>query len=337
MKLTPLDIRKQEFARNFRGFDPDEVHAFLQMLSDQWEELLNENRQAEQRIRELEGKLEHYQRVEEALQEALRTARETSRQTLDSAREKAQSIKAEAEARAKEIALEAKQKQRTIEQEAVNLSHKRNELVARLRAFLISEMELLARFEGEDLSSFLQGTPAENRPLGLARPPAADVGAGPTEAQRAAAPPHEARGAADTTATPIPSPEGGSEPGPVPDALQAAGVLVSADEAEDAFFNVADTADAALDVDASMEDLAFESPGDEADLAADEDAEAPAMEEAPPEEARTGWVMNAVVGNHGEEEEEETESPADTSAAQRQDAASADEIERIRRILKDLD
>ncbi|HET6567952.1 MAG TPA: DivIVA domain-containing protein, partial [Rhodothermales bacterium] len=60
MRLTPLDIRKQEFGRGFRGFAEDEVTSFLQMLSNQWEEMLTEQRGLEQKARDAEVKLEHY-------------------------------------------------------------------------------------------------------------------------------------------------------------------------------------------------------------------------------------------------------------------------------------
>ncbi len=147
MKLTPLDIRKQEFARTFRGFDVDEVQAFLQMLSGQWEEMLSEQRRLDQRVRELESKLRHYERIEEALQEALETARESSKQALDSAREKSNRIIEEAESRSEEIKRAAERQRHEIRNQTNELIDRRNGIVARLRALLTSELELLAHFE----------------------------------------------------------------------------------------------------------------------------------------------------------------------------------------------
>ncbi|MFQ5630060.1 MAG: DivIVA domain-containing protein, partial [bacterium] len=42
MKLTPLDIKKQEFKKNLRGYDPIEVDAFLEMVANEFESLLRE-------------------------------------------------------------------------------------------------------------------------------------------------------------------------------------------------------------------------------------------------------------------------------------------------------
>ena len=34
MKLTPLDIKKQEFKKVMRGFDPVEVDTFMDMMAN---------------------------------------------------------------------------------------------------------------------------------------------------------------------------------------------------------------------------------------------------------------------------------------------------------------
>ena len=52
------------------------MQAFLDMLAGQWEALLAEQRRTEEKVRELKAKMEHYQKVEEALQETLLTARQ---------------------------------------------------------------------------------------------------------------------------------------------------------------------------------------------------------------------------------------------------------------------
>ncbi|MCK4773095.1 MAG: DivIVA domain-containing protein, partial [Candidatus Latescibacteria bacterium] len=34
MRITPIDIRKQEFRKSMRGYDQDEVDTFLSMIAD---------------------------------------------------------------------------------------------------------------------------------------------------------------------------------------------------------------------------------------------------------------------------------------------------------------
>ena len=156
MKLQPLDIKRQQFARGFRGYDPAEVDAFLKQVADQQEELANEVRQGGDRIRELEGKLKHYERVELALQEALESARETGRRSEAAAEESARLVTERAEMRAQEILRDAERDRYGIRQDILKLTTRQAEVGARLRGFLLSELEILAQFQGDDPVGFLK-------------------------------------------------------------------------------------------------------------------------------------------------------------------------------------
>ncbi len=148
--MTPLDIKKQEFTRSFRGVDAQEVYNFLQMVGDQWDHLLDENRRLEQKVKEYDNKLEHYRKIEEALQEALETARDNSHKTIENAQREAQIILKEARSASEEIRKKASTDHKRLKHDISKISGRRDEVVARLRAFLMSELELLARFEGQD-------------------------------------------------------------------------------------------------------------------------------------------------------------------------------------------
>ena len=167
MKLTPLDIKKQEFTRAFRGVDPQEVQSFLQMVADQWGSLLDENGRLEQKVRDLDSKLEHYRKIEEALQEALETARDNSHKTIENAQREAQIILREARGEAEEIRKKGSQDHKRLKHDIAKVSGRRDEVIARLRAFLMSEIELLARFEGQDQlgASYVRLHPGERKQL----------------------------------------------------------------------------------------------------------------------------------------------------------------------------
>lgn len=167
MKLTPLDIKKQEFTRAFRGVDPQEVQSFLQMVADQWSSLLDENARMEQKVRDLDSKLEHYRKIEEALQEALETARDNSHKTIENAQREAQIIIREARGEAEELRKKGAQEHKRLKHDISKISGRRDEVIARLRGFLMSEMELLARFEGQDQlgASYVRLHPSEQKQL----------------------------------------------------------------------------------------------------------------------------------------------------------------------------
>ncbi len=163
MKLTPLDIRKQEFEKSLRGYDPSEVRNFLGIVATQWEEIADERRRLEDKVGDLQNKLEHYERVEEALQEALQTARENAEDKIKNAEREAELIVGEAKAEAREIRQEAKEERDQLQRRTQRIDDRRGEIVARLRSFLMAEMELLARFEGDDPIGFIKLLPTEER------------------------------------------------------------------------------------------------------------------------------------------------------------------------------
>lgn len=157
MKLSALDIRKQEFARTFRGYDPEEVESFLQVVATGWQELVDDLRRANDKINEQQMKLEHYMKVEEALEEALQTARSSARQTIESAERKASDMLQEAENRIVSLQREADANRLEVKRETARYAVRQQEIVAKLRAFLVSEMEMLRHFETDTGERTLSG------------------------------------------------------------------------------------------------------------------------------------------------------------------------------------
>ena len=45
MKITPLEIRQKTFEKAFRGLDKEEVEAYILSLSQEWERVLDENKE----------------------------------------------------------------------------------------------------------------------------------------------------------------------------------------------------------------------------------------------------------------------------------------------------
>lgn len=164
MKLSPLDIKRQQFGKSFRGYETDEVDAFVKQVASQWESVLDELRLANERNRELEQKLKHYERVELALQEALETARETARRSEEAAERKAKIIVEQAELKAERTLQDVEQERFGLRRDLAKLTGRQNEVAARLRAFLMSELEILAQFQGDDPVGFIRLESSTPRP-----------------------------------------------------------------------------------------------------------------------------------------------------------------------------
>lgn len=151
MKLTPLEIRKQEFRKAMRGFDPIEVQTFLEMVSEQYEELAEENKRQSRQLIELQTKLENYQNSEKTLRETLLNVQEVKKQSEESSRRQADLILKEAELKALEILENARKQTRRIREEVNWLKSQKESFINRLRHILASQIELLSVMEIDDI------------------------------------------------------------------------------------------------------------------------------------------------------------------------------------------
>ncbi len=154
MKLTALEIKQQEFEKSLRGYDRDEVQAFLNLMSNEWEHLVAKNRELEKRIDELEEKLKHYERVEEALHETLQTAKESAEQKLTGARKDARNKIEKAEMEAESIVREATQQRQQVRQSIIRLLDRRKEIIGGIRSYLEMAQESLEQFSKDEAALF---------------------------------------------------------------------------------------------------------------------------------------------------------------------------------------
>ena len=154
MKLTALEIKQQEFDKSLRGYDKAEVQAFLNLMSNEWEHLVAKNRELEKRIDELEEKLKHYERVEEALHETLQTAKESAEQKLTGARKDARNKIEKAEMEAESIIREATQQRQQVRQSIIRLLDRRKEIISGIRSYLEMAQESLEQFSKDEAALF---------------------------------------------------------------------------------------------------------------------------------------------------------------------------------------
>jgi len=150
VKLTPLDIRKQEFKRSMRGFDRDEVEAFLGMVADELELLIREKNQANDELIKLRTQLKDYQRVEQTLRDTLVKAHNTVEDTRANSRREAEIIIHEAELQADNIIKEAKEDLFRLRNEISFVKAQKESFAKRLKHLLESQIELLNVLEMED-------------------------------------------------------------------------------------------------------------------------------------------------------------------------------------------
>jgi len=143
MKFTPLAIKKQQFKRSFRGYDVDEVRSYLEMLANEYENLLHENRELKEKVAMLEAEVLAYKQMEKNLHLAVVQAQDTATKTIENARKQSELLIKEAELKSKEMIDRAKSELAKISNEVGMLKLERDRILTELKNFLSSELEKL--------------------------------------------------------------------------------------------------------------------------------------------------------------------------------------------------
>jgi cell division initiation protein len=139
MRITPLDIRQKTFEKNFRGYEKDEVNAFLLTLSQEWERVLDENKEARIKLEATEREVSKLREVESSLYKTLKTAEDTGANVIDQARRTADLHLKESQFKADAMINEAKLKARdTIEESDTRAREILEEMEDRLKILVES-------------------------------------------------------------------------------------------------------------------------------------------------------------------------------------------------------
>ncbi len=150
MKLSPLDIKKHEFSRAFRGYDLDEVRAFLEMVS---EELMTLQKSADEmrlRTAQMETKLADYKDLEEKWKATMMSAQASVERELDQSRREADIIRKEAEIKSEELLDETRNQLAKHREEIAMLKAEKNAFIKRLKHLINSQVELLDVLQADD-------------------------------------------------------------------------------------------------------------------------------------------------------------------------------------------
>ncbi len=136
MRITPLDVRKQEFRRSMRGLDAEEVYAFLATVADEYEAVLNDSKALKERLLELDDKVQEYRNMEKTLRNTLMTAERVNAESKENARREAGLI-------IKEAQIEAEKALRSVRSEQMTLRNSVRELKRQQESYL-SRIKMLA-------------------------------------------------------------------------------------------------------------------------------------------------------------------------------------------------
>ena len=131
-----MQIKKQEFEKSMRGYKVDEVQIFLEKISSEVEEYLNQIEQLETEAAGLKRELDGFHLLEKKLQENILKSEETSFQAIDSAKKQAATIIKEAEVKASQLIQKAEEKANEFQNVVMKLKQEKDLIIAKLRAIV---------------------------------------------------------------------------------------------------------------------------------------------------------------------------------------------------------
>lgn len=121
MKITPLDIQQKKFRSKLRGYDAEEVNAFLDVVREEMENIIRENSSLKEDVRRMELKLKEYRDMEETMKTVLISAQKMVDEHKGSAQREAEITLKEARLKAQDIVRDAEKRIITLHEDIAEL------------------------------------------------------------------------------------------------------------------------------------------------------------------------------------------------------------------------
>lgn len=150
MKITPQDIRTQEFNVKVKGFDKDEVAQFLKQVAQILEKEILENSRLKKELEKMNDNLLKFEKRDDVLRDTLISAQKFSSEIKVNAERESELIIKEAEIRADEIISSAVNRHKSLKEEIRNLKFKRKEIESDIINMLNSLKELIESYRKDD-------------------------------------------------------------------------------------------------------------------------------------------------------------------------------------------
>jgi cell division initiation protein len=147
MRVTPLEIRQQQFPLRFRGLDPAEVDKFLELVASDMEDLMRENARLRDGLAKKDQELQHMQQGEDELKKALTAIHEIREDWIGRAEKQAEQVLMESEMKAKQLRSEAERRIESLQRDLQELKRLKHQLVSEIRHSLEEHLRVLEGIE----------------------------------------------------------------------------------------------------------------------------------------------------------------------------------------------
>jgi DivIVA domain-containing protein len=134
--LTPLDVRRYDFGRAFRGYDPERVDQFREQVAEELERLTRLNQELDAKAKAFHEQLRAFRERDKALNEALVSAQQLRAEIGEQAEREGQLIIRESRAEAERVIDDVRHEAKRIERHIDALERTRRNYITQLRVLV---------------------------------------------------------------------------------------------------------------------------------------------------------------------------------------------------------
>ncbi len=145
--LTPLDVRRYDFGRALRGYDPERVDQFREQVAEELERLTRLNQDLEAKAKGFHEQLRAFRERDKALNDALVSAQKLRSDIAEQAEREGQLVIREARAEGERLVDEKRSELRRLEQDIAGMERARRGYIAQFRALIDRQLADLAAAE----------------------------------------------------------------------------------------------------------------------------------------------------------------------------------------------
>ena len=131
--LTPLDVRRYDFGKSLRGYDPERVEQFREQVAEELERLTRSSQDLEQKAKGFHEQLRAFRERDKALNDALVSAQQLRGEIRESSEREAALIVREARAQAETEMENARGEIRKLELHLAELERARRSHLTQMR------------------------------------------------------------------------------------------------------------------------------------------------------------------------------------------------------------
>ncbi len=144
MKITPLEIQQQQFkGKMFGGLDSEDVDAFLQIVSQEMEDLIRENSDLKEQAHRLSSEKEELARREVDLRETMLAAQRVTEEMKANSQKEATLLISEAELKAERLLADAEKQLIQLKSQIQELRREKMQFTSSFKSLLDNHYKML--------------------------------------------------------------------------------------------------------------------------------------------------------------------------------------------------